>query len=343
MGGRSQVDRIAADGVRAMKSRRQALEALGACVLIAPLAAIAQSNKVYRVGWISLGQPGAPSPFLDAFRQGLKERGYIEGKNLFLDARLADGSRDRADQMVVALVQSKVDIIVTQGGAAWSAYRHAGTTPVVIGYSGDPVEAKFVKSLAQPGGTLTGMSFLALELVGKRLELLAQILPPGSRVAIIADPEHPGEQTELRQSRVAAQNVGMKLSYFPVRSPEELDAAFKTISSETAQAIVVFPDAFTLDQRTRIAAFGLKYRLPIVSGWSEYAESGFLMTYGPNLRASYAHLAIYVDRILRGARPADLPVELPTSVEFVVNAKTAKAIGVTIPQPLLLRANEVIQ
>jgi putative ABC transport system substrate-binding protein len=326
-----------------MKSRRQILEALGACVLIAPLAAIAQSNKVYRVGWISLGQSNAPSPYLDAFRQGLKERGYIEGKNLVLDARLADGSRERADQMVAALVRSKVDIIVTQGGAAWSAYRHAETTPVVIGYSGDPVEAKFVKSLAQPGGTLTGMSFLALELVGKRLELLAQILSPGSRVAVIADPEHPGEQTELRESRVAAQNIGMKLSYFPVRTPEELDAAFKTISSETTQGIVVFPDAFTLDQRVRIATFGLKYRLPIVSGWREYAESGFLMTYGPNLRDSYAHLAVYVDKILRGARPADLPVELPTSVQFVVNARTAKALGLTIPKELLLRADEVIQ
>jgi putative ABC transport system substrate-binding protein len=326
-----------------MKSRREVLEALGACMLIAPITAAAQSNRVYRVGWISLGQSGAPSPFLDAFRQGLKERGYVEGRNLVLDARLADGSRERADQMVSALVQSKVDIIVAQGSAAWSAYSHAGPTPVVIGYSGDPVEAKFVKSLAQPGGSLTGMSFLALELVGKRLEILAQILPPGSRVAILANPEHPGEQTELRHSQVAAQKVGMKLSYFPVRNLEELDAALKTISSEAIQAIVVFPDAFTLDQRTRIAAYGLKNRLPIVSGWSMYAESGFLMTYGPNLRDTYAHLAVYVDKILNGARPADLPVELPSSVEFVINARTAKTLGVTVPQSLLLRANEVIQ
>jgi ABC-type uncharacterized transport system substrate-binding protein len=326
-----------------MKSRRQILEVFGACVLVAPLAGIAQSTRVYRVGWVSLGRSDAPSPFLDAFRQGLKDRGYIEGGNLVLDARLADGSRERADQMVAALVQSKVDVIVTQGGAAWSAYRHAGSTPVVMGYSGDPVEAKFVKSLAQPGSNLTGMSFLALELVGKRLEVLAQILPPGSRVAIIADPEHPGEQTELRHSQVAAQNVGITLSYFPVRNPEELEAAFKTIASEPTQAIIVFPDAFTLDQRANIAAFGLKHRLPIVSGWSMYADSGFLMTYGPNLRASYAHLAIFVDKILKGAKPADLPVELPTSVEFVINAKTAKAIGVRLPQAMLLRADSVIE
>ena len=157
---------------RAMNSRRQILAAVGTCVRSsASLAGIAQGTRVYRIGWISLGKPDAPSPYLDAFRQGLKERGYIEGKNVVVEARLADGSRERADQMVAALVQSKVDVIVTQGAAAWSAYRHAGTTPVVMGYSGDPVEAKFVKSLAQPGGTITGMSFLALELVGKRLEV----------------------------------------------------------------------------------------------------------------------------------------------------------------------------
>lgn len=298
---------------------------------------------MYRVGWISLGKSDASSPYLDAFRQGLKERGYVEGRNVVIDVRLADGSRERADRMVAALVQSKIDVIVTQGGAAWSAYRYAGSTPVVMGYSGDPVEAKFVESLARPGGTRTGMSFLALELVGKRLEILAQILPAGSRVAIIADPEHPGEQTELRYSQAAAQELGMKLSYFPVRNPDELDAAFKAISGGAAHAIVVFPDAFTLDQRETIAAFGLKYRLPTVSGWSAFAESGFLMTYGPNLRDSYAHLATYVDKLLKGANPADLPIELPTSVEFAINTKTAKAIGVKLTQAMILRADRVIE
>jgi len=328
---------------RMRNRRRQILAILGACGLIAPLAAFSQNTRMYRIGWISLAKSDAPSPFLDAFRQGIRERGYVEGKNVVIDARFADGSRERADRMVMAMVRSKVDVIVTQGGAAWSAFRHAGPTPVVIGYSGDPVEAKFVQSLARPGGTLTGVSFLALELVGKRLEILAQLLPAGSRVAVIADPEHPGEQTELRRSQGAAQALGMKLSYFPVRNPEELEAAFKGISDDAAQAIVVFPDAVTLDQREKIAAFGLKYRLPIVSGWSTYAESGFLMTYGPNLNDSYAHLATYVDRILKGAKPADLPVELPTSVEFVINAKTAKAIGVKLPQALLLRADRVIE
>lgn len=326
-----------------MNTRRQMLLAFGAGVLIAPLGGIAQSPRVYRVGWISLAKSDAPSPFLDAFQQGLEERGYIAGKNIVIDARLADGSRDRADEMVAALVRSRVDVIVTQGSAAWSAHRHAGATPVVIGYSGDPLEARFVKSLAQPGGTVTGMSFLTLELVGKRLEILAQLLPAGSRVAIVANPEHPGEQTELRHSKIAAQDLGMKLAYYPVRNPQEVDTALKTIAADATQAIVVFPDALTLDQREKIAAFGLKSRLPTVSGWSMYAESGFLLTYGPNLRDSYAHLASYVDKILKGAKPADLPVELPTSVEFVINARTAKAIGIQLPQAMLLRANSVIE
>jgi len=304
---------------------------------------MAQSARVYRVGWISLGKSDTPSPYLDAFRQGLRKRGYVEGRNVVVEVRLSDGSRERADEMVAALVQSKVDVIVTQGGAVWSAYSRAGATPVVMGYSGDPVEAKFVESLARPGGSRTGMSFLSLELVGKRLEVLAQLLPAGSRVAIIAYPEHPGEQTELRYSQDAAQNLGIKLYYFPVSNQEGLDAALKAISASATQAVVVFPDAFTLNYREEMAAFGLKYRLPMVSGWSMYAESGFLMTYGPNLNDSYAHLATYVDKILKGARPAELPVELPTSVEFVINAKTAKAIGVKLPQAMLSRADRVIE
>jgi putative ABC transport system substrate-binding protein len=279
---------------------------------------------------------------LGAFKQGLRERGYVEGRNVVVEARFADGSGERADRMVDELVQSKVDVIVTQGGAVRSAYRNAGTTPVVMGYSGDPVEAKFVDSLARPGGTRTGVSFLALELVGKRLELLAQVMPAGARISIIAYPEHPGEQSEFRSSQVAAQEFGMKLSYFPVRNAEELGAAFKTIASNGTQAIVVFPDAFTVDHRKAIAAFGLEQRMPTVSAWSTYAESGFLMTYGPNLSKSYAHLASYVDKILKGAKPADLPVELPTTVEFVINAKTAKAIGIKLPQAMLLRADSVI-
>ena len=327
-----------------MITRRQTIVAtVGASALQVPFCGFAQTARVFRVGWISLGSSAVTSPFLTAFRQGLSERGYVEGKTIVIEARLADGSRERADQMVVDLVESKVDVIVTQGGALRSAIRHAGATPVVMGYSGDPVAAGFVNSLARPGGTRTGMSFLALELVGKRLEILGQVLPAAPRVAIVADPDHPGETNEFQSSQAAARELGMKLAYFPVRTANDMDAAFKSMAESGVQAIVAFPDAFTLDQRERIAAFALANRLPTVSGWSAYADSGFLMTYGPNLNESYAHLATYVDKILKGARPADLPVELPTSVEFVINARTARAIGVKLPRPMLARANSIIE
>ena len=326
-----------------MTSRRQAVAVLGTYALVAPFAAFAQSRGVYRLGWIELGKADVPSPFLEAFRQGLRERGYVEGRDVIVEARFADGSQERADQMVTELVHSKVDLIVTQGSALHSAVRQGSTTPVVFGYSGDPVAAKIVESLGRPGGTRTGMSFLSLELVGKRLEVLAQMLSTASRVAIVANPEHPGEQGEFRTSQSAAQKTGLRLGYFPVRSIDELDEALRRMAGDGTQAIVVFPDAFTLAQRERIAAFGLKQRLPAVSGWSLYADSGFLMSYGPNLRDTYAHLATYVDKILKGAKPAHLPIELPTSVEFVVNARTAKAIGVKLPPAMLVRADRVIE
>ena len=316
---------------------------LGAGALAAPLATVAQAPRVHRVGWVTLAKPGGPSPFLEAFRQGLKERGYVDGRDVVVEARYAHGSRERADAMVAELVQERVDVIVAQGAAVYSAYRRAGATPVVMGYSGDPVEAKFVETLARPGGTRTGMSFMSLELVGKRLEVLAPLLPAGARVAVVADPAHPGEQSEFRASERAARDLGLKLGYFPARNTTELEAAFARIASDGTQALVVFPDALTLDNRERLAAFGLRQRLPLVSGWSLFADSGFLMSYGPNLRDCYAHLAGFVDKILRGAKPGDLPIELPTSVEFVVNAKTARAIGVRLPPAMLVRADRVIE
>lgn len=316
---------------------------LGAGALAVPLATLAQAPRVHRVGWVSLARPGGVSPFLVAFRQGMMGRGYVEGRNVVIEVRYADGSRDRADAMVAELVQAKVDVIVAQGAAVYSAYRRAGATPVVMGFSGDPIEAKFVDTLARPGGTRTGMSFLSLELVGKRLEVLAPLLPAGARVAVVADPAHPGEQSEFRASERAAHDLGLKLGYFPSRNVAELEAAFAKIAGDGTQALVVFPDALTLDHRERLAAFGLRQRLPLVSGWSLFADSGFLMTYGPNLRDCYAHLASFVDKILRGAKPGDLPIELPTSVEFVVNAKTARAIGVRLPPPMLVRADRVIE
>ena len=245
--------------------------------------------------------------------------------------------------MAAELVTLKPHVIVTQGAAIRAVLRTGTTMPIVFGFSGDPMEAGLVDSLARPGRNLTGVSFLSLELVGKRIELLKDVIPTLTRVAILASPEHPGQQAELRASQLAAKALGLTLEYFPVRGATELEAAFAAIPRSRVQAVVVFPDAVTLRNRERIARVGLEQRLPVVSGWAQFAESGCLATYGPNLRASYRRLAMYVDRILKGAKPAELPVELPTTVELVVNMRTATALGIKIPQPVLARADQVIE
>lgn len=325
-----------------MIRRRQLLVVLGASTLGAPLRAVAQPATAFRVGWLSLDR-AAGSPFFDPFRAGLRDLGWDEGRDLIIDARWAEGSSERADSIAAELVKSKPHVIVTQGGAIHPVRRAGPTMPVVFGFSDDPVEAGLVASLARPGRNLTGVTFLSLELVGKRVELLKDVMPKLSRVSILASPEHPGEQAELRASQAAAKALGLTLEYFPVRNEGELEQAFAAIARARSEAVVVFPDALTLRTRELIAQFGLEQRLPVVSGWAQFADGGCLMTYGPNLRASFRRLATYVHRILRGARPSELPVELPTSVELVVNMRTAAALGIKIPQAVLVRADRVIE
>jgi putative ABC transport system substrate-binding protein len=322
-------------------SRRTLLVAVGLSTLRTP-PAFAQQPAPFRVGWISLDQAGG-SPFFEAFREGLRDLGWAEGHKLTIEARWAEGSRERLDLMAADLLASKPHVIVTQGAALQPFRRIVTTVPIVFGFSGDPVEAGFVESLARPGRNLTGVSFLSLELVGKRIELLKDVVPTLARVAILANPEHPGDQAELRASQAVAKALGLTLEYFAVRGVPDLEHAFAAIPRSRSEAVVVFPDAFTLRSRERIARFGVGHRIPVVSGWAPFAESGCLMAYGPNLRASFRRLAAYVDRILKGAKPAELPVELATSVELVVNLKTATALGIKIPPTVLARADQVIQ
>jgi putative ABC transport system substrate-binding protein len=238
----------------------------------------------------------------------------------------------------------KPQIIVTQGGpATYPVVRAGATMPVVFGFSGDPVEGKLADSFARPGRNLTGVTFLSLELVGKRMELLKEIMPGLKRVAIIANPQHAGEQGELRASQAAAKSLGLAIDYHQVRNDSELDTALAAILKSHSEAIVVFPDAFTMRYSETIAAFAAKNRIPAISGWARFAEGGNLMSYGPNLRDVYRRLATYVDKIFKGAKPADLPVELPTTVELVVNLKAAKSLGIKIPQSVLLRADRMIE
>jgi putative ABC transport system substrate-binding protein len=321
---------------------RREFVVLATSALGAPAYALAQQATPFRVGWLSLDQADN-SPFYEAFRAGLRDLGWVEGRDLILEPRWAAASRERLEPMAAELIASRPHVIVTQGGALQPFRRAGAPVPVVFGYSGDPVEAGAVDSLAHPGRNLTGVSFLALELVGKRIELLKDVMPRLTRVAVLASPEHPGEQAELRASQAAAKALGLTLEYFPVRDEPELERAFAAIPRSRSEAVVVFPDALTLRTRERIARYGLERRLPVVSGWAQFADSGCLMTYGPDLRVSYRRLATYVDRILKGAKPADLPVELPTSVELVVNLKTATALGMRVPPAVLARADRVIE
>ena len=244
--------------------------------------------------------------------------------------------------MANELVRDKVEVIVATGGpAARSAKEASKTVPIVFATSGDPVESGFVDSIARPGGTMTGISWLSFELVGKRLELLKEAAPGVSRVAILSNPLHPGKQRELRETQSSARAMGITLEYRQARTRAELDAAYNALIKQNVNGLLVFPEGVTLANRLGIVDFAAKHRLPSMHGWKEYVEAGGLMSYGPNRDESYKRIAVYVDKILKGAKPSGLPVELPKKFELMINLKTAKQIGVTISQKVLARADRV--
>jgi putative ABC transport system substrate-binding protein len=298
------------------------------------------SGKVPRIGF--LAPRSNPVGRVEAFRLGLRDLGYIEGQTIKIEYR---GTEDRSQLpgLATELVREKVDVIVTQGGATRAAQIAAATVPIVFGFSGDPVEAGVVKSLARPGGNMTGISMLAFELVGKRLEVLKEAVPRVSRVAVLSSPAHAGEQRELSESQTTARNVGVTLLYHQVNNTADVNAALDSTIKDNANALLAFPDPVTNSHRGQIAEFAVKQRLPSVFGWSDYVEAGGLISYGPDHNALWRRLAVYVDKILKGAKPADLPVELPRKFELVINLKTAKQIGLTIPPNVLARADKVIR
>ncbi len=312
-----------------------------------PLAAGAQqSERIRQIAWFGLGRAGGSSPYVDALRAGLRDLGWVEGRNVALSLHWA--GRDDMEAVAGQVAASNPDVIVTQELMVFPVWRLKAASPIVFGFSGDPIDGKLVESLAKPGGNLTGMTYLATDLVGKRIELLKEWLPQVRRIAVLARPQHPGEHRERQASEEVVKKLGMELIYFPISYVPERDVAeFDKTLAATVQAncdaLVVFPDAGMLAVSGRIAQFAAGARLPSVSGWTPFAQSGFLLTYGPDLRALYHSLARYVDRILRGAKPADLPVELPAKFEFVINLKTARALGLEVPPTLLARADEVIE
>ncbi len=314
-------------------------------LILLPLVAGAQQPpEVRRIGYLQADVSGLSySAFYEILRQGLRDLGYVEGRNLVIEYRSGGEDRARLAELAAELVRLKVEVIVTPGGATWAAKGATETVPIVFSYSGDPIEAGFVKSLSRPGGNMTGITWLAFELVGKRLEFLKEAAPRASRVAIVSNPAHPGEQREFRETERTARAVAWTVQSHQVRTTPDFHAAFDAIVRDKADALLVFPDPVTMVHRHQMAEFAAKHRLPSVFGWREYVEAGGLMSYGPNRLETAKQLAVYVDKILKGRKPADLPVEQPTKFELVINLKTAKALGLTIPQTLLLRADQVIE
>jgi len=303
-----------------------------------------QAKKVPRIGFLMSTSPSAISDRIEAFRQGLRELGYVEGKNIVIEWRSAERKLDRLSELAAELVRLKVDVIVSAGaGSTRSAKEATVTIPIVMAQVNDPIGAGFVASLARPGGNITGLATLAPELSGKRLELLKEVVPKLSRVAVLGTSTTPGNAQALRETELAAKAFGVKLQYLDVLGPKDIETAFRAARKERADAVLVLASSILLPQRTQVADLAVKSRLPVIYGTSEYVDVGGLMTYGVNNTDLYRRAATYVDKILKGTKPADLPVEQPMKFELVINLKTAKQIGLTIPQSVLYRADKVIK
>jgi putative ABC transport system substrate-binding protein len=327
--------------------RRTFLAGTGAVLLAAPLGAeVQQAAKIPRIGYLTGSL--ATSPHLpEAFRQGLRDLGYVESRNVVIEYRDAEGKLERLPALAAELVALKVDVIVAGGTpVALTAKEATRTLPIVFAAAADPVTDGLVTSLARPGGNVTGLSALTPELVGKRLELLKQAVPEVSRVAVLWQSGGQGERTEkdlLKGAEGAAPALGVRLQFVEARGPADVDRAYSDMTRERADALTILPSPMFFIERRRLVDLAAKNRLPAVYPRREFVDSGGLMAYGPNGADMYRRAATYVDKILKGAKPGDLPVEQPTKFELVINLKTAKALGLTIPPALLGRADEIIQ
>jgi len=306
-----------------------------------PDGAHSQTGRIYRIGFLSL-YAGCPirAEIMDPFRQGLREHGYVEGQNIIIECRSALEATDHLPAFAAELVRLKVDVILALGTPSARAAKQATKTiPIVMVYVSDPVESGLVTSLARPGGNVTGLSVLTADLAPKALETLKEAAPSVSRVALLMDPTNPGQTSADRQIDAAAKILGVTLQRFDSRTAASLDATFTTALRQRQQALLVFP----LPQVQRIAHWGIQNRLPTIAFLPQHVREGILMCYGPNVAEQYHRGGAYIGKILKGAKPGDLPVEQPTKFELVINLKTAKALGLTIPQSLLLRADKLIE
>jgi putative tryptophan/tyrosine transport system substrate-binding protein len=316
--------------------------ALGAMFVALCFSAEAQQpKKIPRIGFLSFG---SPSVLIEAFRLGLRELGYVEGKNIVIEWRYAEGKQDRLSEFAAELVSLKVDAIVTASPTDTRAAKQATVTiPIVMAQDRDPVGNGFVASLARPGGNITGLSTLGPELSGKRLELLKEVVPRLSRVAVLGHSNLPGNAQALKETELAARALSVKFQYLDVLSPRDIEIAFREASKGRADGGLVLGGPVLYSHRRQIADLAAKNRLPAMYPNSEYVETGGLMSYAADIIAMFRRSAVYVDKIIKGTKPADIPVEQPTKFEFIVNLKAAKQIGLTIPPNVLARADKVIR
>jgi putative ABC transport system substrate-binding protein len=307
-------------------------------------AAAQQPKKIPRIGFLSSVSPSTISARVEAFRQGLRELGYAEGKNIVIEYLYAEGKPDRLPSLAAELVRLKVDVIVSAGPPPTRAAKQAtATIPIVMAFDDDPIGSGFAASLARPGGNITGLATLSPEISGKQLELLREIVPKLSRVAVFANATQPGSPQALREINVAADGFGVQLQYLEIQAPKDIETAFQAASKERAHAVLVLSGTVLLSQRKQIVDLAIKSRLPTIYNRPEYAEDGGLVFYGVSYTDLFRRAATYVDKILKGAKSAELPIEQPKKFEFIINLKTAKQIGLTIPPNVLARADKVIR
>ena len=326
--------------------RRRFVGVVAGALLVSATTMRAQpAGKVPRIGYLVQNSVETGRNLLAAFREGLRERGWVEGQSIVIEARYADGRLDVLSALAAELVALNVDVIVTgSSGASWAAKNATRTIPIVMAASADALGEGLVASLAHPGGNITGMTFLAgPEIAGKQLQLLKELVPAASRVAVLTNPANRSHAAFIKELKVAAHGIGAQLQVLEVQTPDRFDGAFAAMTKERATALLVVTDSLFFGQRRRLVDLAAKAMLPALYSQREFVDDGGLVSYGPSLPDMFRRAATDVDKILKGAKPGDIPIEQPTRFELVINLKTAKALRMMVPQPLLLRADEVIQ
>jgi putative ABC transport system substrate-binding protein len=323
-------------------NRRGFISALGGAAAAWPFTVRAQTRRrVPHVGILNYAMDH--DTLVDEFRSALRELGYIEGQTVAITHRWADGHMERLPALAAELVATNVDVIIALGPATWAAKRTTSTVPIVIAFSGDPVGNDVVPSLARPRGNITGFSYMSTDLAAKRLELLSRAFPKNTRIGILYNPAEPATALEMRETEAAARTIGVSLQPLAAEHADQLESVFEAAGREQADAAIVFTHGFAVLNRGRIIRLAARQRLPTMYGWREFVREGGLMSYGPNVPVMVRKAASYVDRIIKGEKPGDLPVEQPTKFELIINLKTARALGLDVPDKLLALADEVIE